>query len=115
MGRKKIEHVERSINGVPMDIELAIDLDHPERNRFEFEDEKYCWIIRTPVPEPEPTVYRYEAYTKKIEHPKRARPIYKDHEILEFTEELTPTEIKDLEAKLRKTLQKIEPEVKPDE
>ena len=47
--------VEREIDGVLMNVELAKDLDDPERNRFEFEDEKYCWIIRALKPKEEPT------------------------------------------------------------
>ena len=108
---KKIEKVERFIEGIPTLIELATDLEVPERNRFEFEDNKYCWIIRTPKPTPEPTVYEYKAFTKKIEHPKRARPIYKDYEILEFMEELTSTEIENLEFELGKMILKVESEV----
>lgn len=52
--------------------------------------------------------YRYEAYTKEIIHPKLRAPIYRDYEVLEFKEELTPTEIGNLEAELEKTIIEIE-------
>lgn len=54
-----------------------------------------------------PVVYRYEAFTKKITHPKRDAPIYVGYEVLEFNEELTAQEISDLEAQLGKTVKKL--------
>ena len=107
MGRKLIKRVERVINGIPMEIELVIDLDEPERNRFEFEGRRYCWIIRKTkqIEESSPLIL-YDAFTEEITHPKAYRPIYRDHEILVFKEELTQDEIKDLERKLGKKIRR---------
>lgn len=53
MRKKTIKQVKKEIEGILCNIELAIDKD-PSRNRFEFEGEKYCWIIRTPEQVEEP-------------------------------------------------------------
>lgn len=50
---KTIRKVTREIADITYNIELATDKD-PSRNRFMFEGDKYCWIIRTPEPVEKP-------------------------------------------------------------
>lgn len=54
-----------------------------------------------------PAVYRYEAFTKEVIHPKRETPIYLGYEVLDFNRELTTEEITSLEAQLGKTIRKL--------
>lgn len=101
---------EREINGVLYEVELAKDV-NPEGNIYEFEGEKYAWIIKTHNSPPRPPKYQYEAFTREIIHLKREEPIFKDHKILEFNAELSPEEITELEAQLGKTIRKINKEI----
>lgn len=64
-------------------------------------------IIESEIVE-KPIKYRYEAFTKEIIHPKKSGVIFRDYEILEFDEELTTTEISNLETELKKTVRFIE-------
>lgn len=55
-----------------------------------------------------PAIYRYEAFTKKVIHPKREAPIYVGYEVLEFDQKLTPMEISELKTQLGKTIRRLE-------
>lgn len=50
----KVKKVEREIEGTTYIVKLYKDDKHPEKNRFDFEGEKYSLIIRTPKPVPGP-------------------------------------------------------------
>jgi len=61
---------------------------------------------RQPLPPP-PTVHTYEIYNEEILHPKSRVPIVLGRELINFTEELTPSEIRDLETKTGKKVRKV--------
>lgn len=63
--------------------------------------------------EPLERIYRYEAFSKEIIHPKREKPIYTNYEVLEFNEELTTEELSTLEGELKKAVRKIGESYRP--
>jgi len=75
----------------------------------EEERREYPWMStfqEEAVLPPSPT-YPYELYDEIIDHPKSRVPILLGREVINFDEELTPDEIKELEAKAGKKVRKI--------
>jgi len=59
------------------------------------------------IPAPPPPRYRYELYSDEFTHPKARAPIRINQQTLVFDEELTPDEIRDLEARTGKKVRKV--------